>query len=82
MVGSNPVKLKAALLGSKNFQQLVQFGTRFVVMQNRVGRERPKNEKIAKLFMACENAVRQASLRKGSSDGSEKVHKCTEGFRR
>jgi hypothetical protein len=50
------------------------------VNQSKARRIPKSSKKIAKLFTACENTVRQASLRKGSSDGSEKVHKCTEGF--
>jgi hypothetical protein len=42
------------LLGSKNFQQLVRFGTWFVAAQDRVGGERSTNEG---LLNGCEGLL-------------------------
>jgi hypothetical protein len=63
VVRINPVRLKVVLLGSKNFQQLVRFGTWFVAAQDRVGGERSTNERFG------QGVIARAAVRWACSKG-------------
>ena len=59
MVRINPVRLKVVLLGSKNFQQLVQLGTKFVAAENGPFSRPTKKERLLKVSIStiCADAI-------------------------